>query len=81
MIPLTESLKMAFSSILRTRQDPGNSILDVDERAYVNKFLTDNCPAFKVSNEEIALLFRSFYRKRFYKKKKVRPEQLYLYGR
>lgn len=58
----------------------GNEVLSPYERVQVSEFLSDNCPAFAISNEEIMLLFRSFHRKRFYKKQKNNAKQLPLYA-
>lgn len=81
MIPLTVSLWMVFNSILKTRTPEAHAdeILSPYERVHVSEFISDNCPAFAISNDEIMLLFKSFIRKRFYKKQTVKAQQLFLY--
>ena len=81
MIPLTESLKMAFNAVLRLRQNrPDLKSFDLNpcEIAYIKRFLKDNCH-FTVSQEEIKLLFWSYQYKRTHKKKKTHQAQLSLY--
>jgi hypothetical protein len=83
MIPLTQSLQIAFNSVIRSRPTPpskSNEDLSLHEFAYILQFLADNCPAFAVSREEITLLFRSFQRKRVHKKQKNTAKQLSLYA-
>lgn len=84
MIPLTESLRMAFQSVLRFRElelpEGAKNLPEIAtyELNRINTFLNDNC-AFKLSDDEIRLLFRSFQYKRTRKKQKNVSRQLSLY--
>ncbi len=88
MIPLKETLSLAFKSVIEGRKlsviygdkdvllDGRLSLLEV---MYIQKYLRDNCPGFPVSRDEIRLLFSSFQKKRRKVKIKKRFHQLSLF--
>ncbi len=88
MIPLKDTLSLAFKSVIEGRKlaaayenkdilpDEKLSLLEV---MYVQKYLHDNCPGFPVSRDEIRLLFKSFQKKRNKSKKQKRFSQLTLF--
>ena len=80
-IPLTESLKIAFNSIVQARDKSERDyyILDGQEMEKIIRFLEDNCPGIVLSDDEIRLLFRSSQQKRFKKKAKSTAKQLPLF--
>lgn len=81
MIPLTKSLELAFASVVyyRAKEELSSVFLTLPEKSYIRSFLSENCPAFYVSDAEIAVLFKSRQQKRFSKKKKKQSTQLSLY--
>lgn len=81
MIPLTQSLKMAFDSVILARNAASkkNPQLDVREFTRIYCFLRDNCPQYVLTAKEIDNLFISYHKKRFCKKAKQPIKQLSLY--
>ena len=79
MIPLTESLKIAFKAIVdgRPKEQSHLNFLDEMELVYVKRFLRDNA-LFACSDDEIAILFASHQQKRFKKKAKPSAKQMAL---